>query len=180
MFARILVAIDGSPPSDHGLAVALGVAREQHAELCALHVVDETLVLRGMIGAEHGAPTYLDDMLDELKRNGSRLLAKADSAAAAAGLTIRSLLVETRGRSVADTIVAEARKLRAELIVMGTHGRRGWRRLVMGSDAEGVLREARVPVLLVRGAANARASRNVAPARLQRRAQRAPARPPAP
>ena len=58
-------------------------------------------------------------------------------------------MLETRGRSVAEVIIAHAKKLRADLIVLGTHGRRGVSRLVMGSDAEGVVRSARVPVLLV-------------------------------
>ena len=52
---------------------------------------------------------------------------------------------------MADPIVREARKIGADLIVMGTHGHRGVRRLVMGSDAEQVVRTAQVPVLLVRG-----------------------------
>jgi nucleotide-binding universal stress UspA family protein len=57
---------------------------------------------------------------------------------------------ETIGGPAADTIVREARKQGADLIVLGTHGRRGVRRLVLGSDAEQVVRTSRVPVLLVR------------------------------
>lgn len=59
-------------------------------------------------------------------------------------------MFETMGGRVADVIVREARKWKADLIVMGTHGRRGIGRVVLGSDAEAVLREARVPVLLLR------------------------------
>jgi nucleotide-binding universal stress UspA family protein len=59
---------------------------------------------------------------------------------------------ETVGGAAADAIVREAKKQRADLIVLGTHGRRGMRRMVMGSDAEEVVRTARVPVLLVKGA----------------------------
>jgi nucleotide-binding universal stress UspA family protein len=65
----------------------------------------------------------------------------------------RTVLVETLAGPAADAIVAEAKKWKADLIVMGTHGRRGVRRLVMGSDAEQVLRETPVPVLLVRARA---------------------------
>jgi len=64
--------------------------------------------------------------------------------------------VETAGYGVADVILKQAKKTRADLIVMGTHGRRGVARLVMGSDAEGVVRGAPVPVLLVRSADKAR------------------------
>jgi len=61
------------------------------------------------------------------------------------------VLRETAGGAAADVIVAEAKKLEAELIVLGTHGRRGMRRLVLGSDSEQVVRTSPVPVLLVRG-----------------------------
>lgn len=60
------------------------------------------------------------------------------------------MLCETVGHAVADVIVEQAKKRRADLIVLGTHGRRGITRLVMGSDAEGVVRTTRMPVLLVR------------------------------
>ena len=58
--------------------------------------------------------------------------------------------MESTQRDAAGTIVAQARKRRAELIVLGTHGRRGMLRLVLGSDAEQVVRTAPAPVLLVR------------------------------
>ena len=62
----------------------------------------------------------------------------------------RPVLVETIGHTVADAIPEQAKKSHADLIVLGTHGRCGISRLVMGSDAEGVIRAATVPVLLVR------------------------------
>jgi nucleotide-binding universal stress UspA family protein len=61
------------------------------------------------------------------------------------------MLVEARGRRVADAIVAQAKKWKADVIVIGTHGREGLARVVLGSDAELVVRESPVPVLLVRG-----------------------------
>ena len=64
------------------------------------------------------------------------------------GVTAETAVVESRGRHVSDVILAETQKWRADVIVMGTHGRRGLNRLLLGSDAEGVLREAAVPVLL--------------------------------
>ena len=63
---------------------------------------------------------------------------------------MKPLLVETRGQTVAHAILGQAQKTKADLIVLGTHGRRGLSRVLMGSDAEAVVREARVPVLLVR------------------------------
>jgi nucleotide-binding universal stress UspA family protein len=60
------------------------------------------------------------------------------------------VLRETLGHRVADLIIKQAKRWRADVIVLGTHGRRGVSRLVMGSDAELVVRETSVPVLLVR------------------------------
>jgi nucleotide-binding universal stress UspA family protein len=68
-------------------------------------------------------------------------------------LKAESVLLETVGGSAADRIVEQAQKCKADLIVMGTHGRRRLRRLALGSDAELVVRSSPVPVLLVRGAA---------------------------
>ena len=66
------------------------------------------------------------------------------------GLSVDSVMFEIVGGHAADIIVAQAKKWRADIIVIGTHGRRGLRRLVMGSDAEEVVRTSPVPVLLVR------------------------------
>ena len=66
------------------------------------------------------------------------------------GIKVEPVLLETVGRRVADLIIKQAKKWRADVIVLGTHGRRGLSRLVMGSDAEVVLRETPIPVLLVR------------------------------
>ena len=108
---------------------------------------------------------YIDNLLDDLREAGRKVLAKAEATAAKAGVSAKTVLVETKGGSIADAILGQARKLKSGVIVMGTHGRRGLRRVVMGSDAEAVLREARVPVLLVReGARGAPTSRARAPA----------------
>jgi nucleotide-binding universal stress UspA family protein len=78
------------------------------------------------------------------------MLDAASKVALKQGVKADASLVESRGRPVSDVILDEARKWRADLIVMGTHGRRGVNRLLLGSDAERVLRSAPVPVLLVR------------------------------
>src|SRR5258708_38150698 len=67
------------------------------------------------------------------------------------GVVVHSALLEKSDRDIAHSILAESRKVNADVIVLGTHGRRGLRRLVMGSDAESVVRESKVPVLLLRG-----------------------------
>ncbi|HET7877050.1 MAG TPA: universal stress protein, partial [Methylomirabilota bacterium] len=77
--------------------------------------------------------------------------AKAGARAREAGVAVEPALLESDGRRVAAVVVDEARWWEADLIVVGTHGRRGLDRLLLGSVAEGVVRAAPVTVLLVRG-----------------------------
>lgn len=150
MFKRILVPVDGSRTSEHGLAQALMLARSQRATLHLLHVLDEHI----LIGyAEAGAVAAVtEEFLDALRESGEKILERARAKAAKAGVRSKTVLADNIMGSIAEVIVAQARKARADLIVMGTHGRRGVTRLVLGSAAEGVVRSAPVPVLLVRAA----------------------------
>jgi nucleotide-binding universal stress UspA family protein len=151
MFQRILVPFDGSRASYRGLEEALKLASGQPATLYLLHVVDDLAVTPGMDGMSLYVSTPLaEDLLKALRDGGKRVLAKAEAKAGKANVKTRPILVETAGYGVADVILRQAKKTKADLIVMGTHGRRGMARLVMGSDAEGVVRGTRVPVLLVR------------------------------
>lgn len=146
MFKRILVPVDGSSTSNRGLEQAVRLARGDGSTLCLLHVVDEHIIVQN---AEAMA-TVTDQYLEALRESGRKLLARAQSAAERQGINCKTVLVENIAGSVADIVVAQAKKQRADVIVMGTHGRRGLRRLVLGSDAEGVVRTSPVPVLLVR------------------------------
>lgn len=150
MFQRILVPIDGSHASNLGLEVAIKMAKDQNATLCLLHVVDELVVTRNLDGTMYAAASYVDEFLDALRKGGKELLAQAEAKVHKRGVKADAVFIETLGRRVADVIIEQAKKWRADLIVLGTHGRRGLTRLVMGSDAEGVVRSTRVPVLLVR------------------------------
>ena len=160
MFKRILVATDGSPTANRGLKLALSLAAERGATLHVLHVIDDVMLVQGFGGNAYVPPEYIDSLLAGLRDAGRRIIARAAKMAEKQGQTVRPLLVETLGQSVAHTVLTQARKLRADLIVLGTHGRRGLTRLVMGSDAEAIVREARVPVLLVRSPATTRSARS--------------------
>jgi nucleotide-binding universal stress UspA family protein len=144
-YKRILVPVDGSATSNAGLKEALKLAKSQHAKVCVLHVVDEMIVFNVPEGAVNFGP-----VIEELKRGGRRVLQKAQKLAAARGVRAESDLRESAGVRVADVITGRARRWRADLIVMGTHGRRGVNRMLLGSDAELVVRNASAPVLLVR------------------------------
>ena len=146
MFKRILVPIDGSSTSNRGLQQAVQLARGNGTTVCLLHIVDEHIIVQ----QAEAMATVTDEYLEALRESGRKLLAKAQSAAKRQGVDCKTVLVENIMGSVADIIVEQAKKQRADVIVMGTHGRRGVRRLVLGSDAEGVVRTSPVPVLLVR------------------------------
>jgi len=93
---------------------------------------------------------YLDNTAALLREAGEQLVARAEAAARKSGLQPESAILEITGARAADGIVAQARAWGADLIVLGTHGRRGAERLIMGSDAEEIVRTSPVPVLLVR------------------------------
>ena len=147
-YRKILVAVDGSAASNKGLREAMRVAKAENAQLFILHVVDEYPALAAMDGMMAGAPGA--DLVPALRAGGKRVLARAEAAARKQHLKAKALLREMLSGPAAYPIVREAKKLRADLIVLGTHGRRGVRRLVLGSDAEQVVRMASMPVLLVR------------------------------
>jgi nucleotide-binding universal stress UspA family protein len=151
MFRRIMVPIDGSVPSRRALEEAILLARDQTARLCLLHVVDESVLTRSFDGTTFMPASYVEDFSKGLTAAGKRLLSRAEAKARARRVKVETLLLETLGGRVADVIVSQAKKWRADVIVLGTHGRAGFSRVVLGSDAELVVREAPVPVLLVRG-----------------------------
>jgi nucleotide-binding universal stress UspA family protein len=88
-------------------------------------------------------------LLDALAAAGRKALARIERGARAAGARPETVLVEDCGGRVADAIVQQAKRWRADLIVMGTHGRRGVKRVLLGSDADLVVRYSPVPVLLI-------------------------------
>jgi nucleotide-binding universal stress UspA family protein len=145
MYNRILVPIDGSDSSMLGLEEAIRLAKAMNSKLTLLHVVNELVLLTAETPG-----LYIEKLIEALKSEGCALLDKAERLVREHGLEPERVMVEMLGASAADEIVREAKVREADLIVMGTHGRRGLRRLALGSDAELVLRKAPVPVLLVR------------------------------
>ncbi len=121
------------------------MARAGGARLRLVHVVDEMAAIRDSAYAFGSV-----DLIDVLRRGGDAALQRASDLARKGRVRAETRLVESLRDRVAEVIVDEARKWRADLIVMGTHGRRGFSHLVLGSDAELVIRSSPVPVLLVR------------------------------
>jgi nucleotide-binding universal stress UspA family protein len=144
MYRKIVVAVDGSPSSKLALLEAIKIARSMAATLRLVHVVDEFVPEAAVAGL------YYSALVEALKAVGAKTMEDAEAIVHQHGLESERVLVETLGHRVASTIVDQARLWGADLIVAGTHGRRGLSRLVMGSDAELILRTSPVPVLLVR------------------------------
>lgn len=153
MYTHILVPIDGSPTSDRGLEEAIKLARLTGAQLGLMHVVDEFVYATGMEG--FGAMTA--DLTTLLRESGQKILDTAKARVKACGVPVETALFDSFAGRVCDLVVAEATSRQADLIVLGTHGRRGIGRVLMGSDAEQIVRLAPTPVLLVRGGEPARA-----------------------
>lgn len=147
MYKRILVAVDGSDTSTIALTEALALANVHQSQVRVVHVVDAAALF---VSDNYYADTgKLEAAMIE---SGKQILAEALVASEKAGCKAETRLVENDNMNarIADLIVQEAKSWPAELMVVGTHGRRGLSHLFMGSVAEGVLRAAPVPVLLIR------------------------------
>jgi len=145
MYKKILVPIDGSETANAGLREACKLAKDQGAQLRIVHVVDEILALSPEL---YGS--MYDRIVESLRQAGTEVLAHAEALAHQHGLTVEKQLVEAMGRPAGELVVKVAATWAADLIVCGTHGRRGLRRIVMGSDAEYIVRHSPVPILLIR------------------------------
>jgi nucleotide-binding universal stress UspA family protein len=147
MYQHILVAVDGSSTSDRALQEAIRLAKEQRALLQIVHVIDVVPVIVDVEFVDIGA------MQRALRQSGQQVLDRAQKKAQAAGIEAATRLLETDtpAQRLANKIVQEAKAWPAELLVIGTHGRRGLDHLLLGSVAEGVARLAPMPVLLIRG-----------------------------
>lgn len=143
MYKRILMPTDGSASSDLAVTQGLELAKQLGAEVTFLHVLENPLT------AGYATPEtlpYAAELYQDLREAGAQLLERAKAKAAAVGVTANTVLVEHHDpvEAVHD---AEADH---DLVVMGTHGRRGFNRWMFGSVAEGALRRSTKPYLVVR------------------------------
>jgi nucleotide-binding universal stress UspA family protein len=143
LMRKILVATDFSPHSDAALELALDLAQHYDASLTLLHVCHIPSYVFFGGGAYVPSPELTDDILDDAQR----ALTQARERAAQSGVAVETHAL--LGEPAAD-IVRFAHEHKSDLIVVGTHGRRGLGRLVLGSVAERVVRTADVPVLTAR------------------------------
>ena len=147
MYQRILVPIDGSPTSQRALEEALRLARQsrQLPQLELLYVIEIILFPDSEIYFNYA------ELQKIMRASGEKILAQAEKTVRQAGVAVQTRLLEADGERIASVIVEEARHWPADLIVIGTHGRSGFSRILFGSVAEGIMRTAHIPVLLIRG-----------------------------
>jgi nucleotide-binding universal stress UspA family protein len=145
MYTRILVPIDGGETASRAFDSALELAVEMAAELQPLYVIDVPAL--AFESPDLGAPVMRNAFEDE----GRHALAEAEAQMAHRAVPGAARLCEVAGAAgdIAHHILIAAADWHADLIVMGTHGRRGLQRLILGSVAERVLRSTTLPVLLV-------------------------------
>lgn len=148
MYGKILVPVDGSETSTRGLNEAIKIAKAQGSQLLLVHIVNEFI-----LDSTYAPGFYSANLIETLGKEGRAVLDAAEKAAQREGVKAETMMIESIGGVAANLILAQAKQWKPDLIVMGTHGRRGLARLAMGSDAEQVVRAAAVPVMLVRGTA---------------------------
>ena len=148
MYKRILVAIDGSSTSDKALSAALEMASCSGGKsaIALIHVLDEMAYFIGLdpYAGQSSSVTSL------MREAGGKILADGLQTVQSAGVQGETILVDRLGERLAETVAAKAVAWDASLVVVGTHGRRGIGRMMMGSGAEQIIRLAPCPVLVVR------------------------------
>jgi len=148
MYTRIIVAVDGSQTSRRAFEAALELARSTGAVLQPFYVIENTPLYFEAPGYD---PAVLrNSLIEQGKELGAQFAREMD----AKGVKGEILVSEAASLDdVSTAILKAAADFNADLLVMGTHGRRGFRRLILGSVAERCVRQAGLPVLLIPSAA---------------------------
>jgi nucleotide-binding universal stress UspA family protein len=145
MYKQILVPVDGSDTSNLALKHAIALAKDQHSTLRLFHVVDLTIAYSSV-----NAP-YVIERQNALQAEGKQVIGECSARVSAAGIQCDSKCIMASDKNTYDLIEEEANRWPADLIVIGTHGRQGIRRIFLGSVAEGLARISSKPLLLIRG-----------------------------
>lgn len=156
MFTRLLVAVDGSENSARASKAALELAEKLNADLIVLHAIISPALYyhteTSMEGPVIEPPTHekeIDLYLEYARRVASGIVDKTVSEAKKRSITVKADTPEATG-SVVETIVNQAVKENADLIIVGTRGLGGFKKLLLGSVSNGVVSQAHCPVLVIR------------------------------
>jgi nucleotide-binding universal stress UspA family protein len=143
LFKKILVPVDGSNTSNKALDYALKIAQTDKAEVRLIYCIDELSLL--------SSHEYSGEMAQLARDSGHKILQDGMALANTAKVKADTRLIDRVGQRLGESVADAAGDWGADLIVLGTHGRRGIGRVLLGSGAEQVMRMAPVPVLMVRG-----------------------------
>ena len=146
MYSRLLVPLDDSATARLALAHAAALAGMSGGTIVLLNVIEE---MKHSNGFERPM-VYIQEVRPHFLAAGQTLLDNAAAELRNKGVQVETLLVESQGERVSELIARQAKSSGCDLVVLGTHGRRGINRMLLGSDAEQVARIAPVPVMLVR------------------------------
>lgn len=152
MYRRILVAVDGSTTSNKAISAALEMASYSGGSsvIRLIHVIDEMAYFTGL--DPYAGQSY--SVTSAMREAGEKVLADALTTAKSTGVQVQTILVDRLGAHLAETVAEQAKAWDASLVVVGTHGRKGIKRMLMGSGAEQIIRLSICPVLVVRSVAN--------------------------
>ena len=149
MYKRIMVAVDESFMTSKVLGTAIEIAKSNGAKLAICHAIDETIFANREV--EMMMPNSVGKAEYRLRLGAQGFLGKAADTARAAGVEVEIKLVESEQKHVSDMLADTSAEWQADLLVVGTHGRRGMERYFVGSVAERLVRKAGTSLLLVRG-----------------------------
>lgn len=145
MYQRILVPVDGSETAIKAMITALQMARDSGGQVHLVHMVEG---MTPLAADPYGA--YSGEVIEIMRQSGAKILEDALVVAKAAGVPADTELFDNFGERLAEVVADSATRFKADLIVVGTHGRRGLGRMMLGSGAEQIIRLAPVPVLVIR------------------------------
>ena len=149
MYKRTMVAIDESFMTGRVLETAIELAKADGARLAICQSVDETIFATRQM--EMMLPNCVGKAEYRLRASAQGFLGKAAETAQAAGVEVEIKLIESEVKHISDMLADAAEEWKADLIVVGTHGRRGMERYFVGSVTERLVRKAETSLLLVRG-----------------------------
>jgi nucleotide-binding universal stress UspA family protein len=151
VYDRIIAALDGSPLAERCLPHAEALAEKFGSTVILVRAILPTATIAALVEPSMGGvpldPDLIEDTLEAEGEEAKTYLEHIANALRAKGLNVET---HTPEGTAVDAIIAHAKRVQANLIAMTTHGRTGLARLVYGSVAEGILKEAACPVLLVR------------------------------
>lgn len=143
VFQKILVPVDGSHTSNNALDYALRLAQDAQAHVRLLHCIDELSLLSGY--------EYSGELIQQARQAGQKILQDGLAAAKKLGVAADTVLVDRVGQRLGHSVADAVADWGGDLVVVGSHGRRGIGRVLLGSGSEQIVHTCPVPVLLVRG-----------------------------